>query len=49
MPRVIFTVDDDVATIIFNDGNEVIITVVEEDGVKKFIVDREEEEIGGVI
>ena len=49
MPRVIFVIEDDVGNILFNDGNEVIITIIEEDGVKKIIVDTVEDEIGGII
>ena len=48
MPRVIFVIEDGVGDILFNDGNEVIITIIEEDGIQKIIVDRTEDEIGGI-
>ena len=48
MPRVIFVIEDGVGNILFNDGKEVIITIIEEDGIQKIIVDREEDEIGEI-
>ena len=45
--RVIFTLDDDNNTVVtFNDGNYIIITVIEEGSIKKIIVDIEDNEIG---
>lgn len=43
----IFTLDDDNNTVVtFNDGNDIIITVIEEGSIKKIIVDIEDNEIG---